>query len=121
MIMRAISIEVYSNRKYRGCANGGISEKYDELLLVHDRGNIEIDENNLPENLVKVVVRNMFGKEVRHIEPYNRPDRGNVGWMAGGSYAASCDSRFREVAGHYGALSIHDRQESQQMYDELSR
>lgn len=115
--MRVISIIVYSNPRYRGCANGGISERYDELLLVHERGPIVIDEDNLPENLVKVVVRNVMGREVRHIEPYNSPDRGCVGWMAGGSYAASSDSRFSEIAGSYGALAIHDRQESQQMYD----
>ena len=103
--MKAISIDVYSNPKYRHCANGGISERFDELLIAHERGNIEITGNE--ENLVKVVHRNLFGRDVYHLAPID--DKGQ--YMFGGSYAGDSDQRFCELHGIYGALAIHDRRE----------
>lgn len=117
--MRALPISVYKNRLYSGCSNGGITERFDELLLICPDGFIEVDENDPPENLVKVVKRRLFGNEIYyHIEPYHSTDKGCVGWMAGGSYAATSDSRFwRMVGGNHGAVSVHDRQESQAQYN----
>jgi hypothetical protein len=115
--MKALPITVYSNKKYAGCSNGGISEKFDDLLLIHEEGFIDIDESNPPENLVKVVTRNIFGNEYKHIEPYKKAT--GIGYMAGGSYAASSDSRFSRVSQY--PLAIHDRQETQEQYDMLSR
>lgn len=53
------------------CSNG-ISEKYNEAYLICDDGYIDIDEDNLPNNLVKVVTKNVFGEEYKHIEPYEK-------------------------------------------------
>lgn len=114
--MKALPICVYKNARDCDCTNGGISSRYNELLLVCEDGYITIDENDLPENLVKIVTRNLFGREYKHIEPYARPTE--LGWMAGGNIAYSCDSRFREISQY--PLSIHDRQESQELYDRLS-
>ena len=115
--MKALPIYVYSNKTYEGCSNNGISEKYDRLLLVCEEGFIDIDENNLPENLVKVVTRNLSHGEYKHIEPYKKAY--GVGYMAGGSYASSSDGRFSRISKY--PLSIHDRQETQEQYDRLSR
>lgn len=116
--MKALPISVY--REGRGdCTNGGISSRFRELLVICDRGHINIDENNPPENLVKVVKRHLFGRDVFHLEPVKRPD--GCGWMMGGNYGATSDSRFSEMlGGFYGAVAIHDRQESQELYDLLS-
>lgn len=111
--MRALPITVYSNSNYRQCANGGISERYDELLLIHPEGFIEIDEENPPENLVKVVTRQLFGREYMHIEPVARPQ--HIGWMMGGSYAGSSDTRFNRISPY--PLPIHDRQETREQND----
>lgn len=117
--MKALRIYVYRSPLFEGCSNGGISEKYNELLLVHERGNIEIDENNPPENLVKLVVRNFGDGEYKHIEPVASTAPGNVGWMSGGAYASGSDSRFYEISKY--PLGIHDRQETQADYDRYSR
>ena len=117
--MKALPIYVYRNNRLGDCTNGGISSKYNELLLICDKGYINIDENNPPENLVKMVERNMWGTTLYHIEPYAKPQ--HLGWMAGGNYAESSDSRFSDMINFYGAVSIHDRQETQEMYDLLSR
>ena len=113
--MKALNIEVFKNPLFKGCSNGGISEKYNSLLLVCDEGNVDIDENNLPENLVIMVTRDLGFVVHKHIEPYARPE--GLGWMAGGAIAHTSDSRF----GFDYPLSIHDRQETQELYDTLSR
>ena len=120
--MKALPVDVYRDAR-RGdydCTNNGISSRFRELLVICDDGFITVDENNPPENLCKVVHRHLFGGDVYHIEPVVPPQ--GAGWMMGGNYAASCDSRFSELCGHqYGAVAIHDRQESWEMYDLLSR
>lgn len=115
--MRALPIYVYKNNKFGDCSNNGISSRYDELLLIHPEGFIEVDENNPPENLVKIVERRLFGEIHRHIEPVARPN--GVGWMAGGNIGHSSDGRFSRVSGWH-PLQIHDRCESQEMYDSMN-
>jgi hypothetical protein len=103
--MKGISLTVYYNPQYRACASGGISTKFDELLIVCDRGCIDIKGDE--ENLVKLVHRVIGGRDVYHLAPID--DNGQYSF--GGSYASTCDSRFSEMHGVYGALAIHDRRE----------
>ena len=117
--MRAITVNVYRHGE-NDCTNGGISSKFDTLLCLCDDGPHQVDMSNPPENLVKVVKRELFGQEVYHVEPVADPVE--TGWLMGGNYAASPDSRFAAMAGYmHGALAIHDRQESPEEYDRLSR
>lgn len=118
--MKALRIDVYRHEKYGDCTNCGISSKYDELIVLCDEGWIEIDENNLPENAVKVVKREpWYGKTIYHLEPCKKAV--GVGWMFGGNYASTSDSRFAKMVGDmYGAVAIHDRDESQELYNALS-
>lgn len=116
--MRAIPVEVFRHSK-GDFTNGGISSRFSSLLVVCDQGWINIDENNKPANLCKLVKRHLFGRDVFHVEPIDRPS--GAGWMMGGNYCATCDSRFSQaIEGMYGAVAIHDRQESQELYEILS-
>ena len=117
--MKALRISVYKNPLYKNSTNGGITERYDELLLVCDEGYIEIDEKNPPENLVVFVDRMLGGEKCGCIEPYAPCPDGCVGWMSGGSFAASCDRRFSRMVGIYGAVAVHDRSETQEQYDRM--
>jgi hypothetical protein len=114
--MKAISIYVYKS-SLGDCTNGGISAKYKTILLEHPRGNYDVDIENPPENFCKIVTRNLWGKEYKHIEPYAKAP--GVGWMYGGNIASCSDSRFSDLSQY--PLCIHDRTESQEMYDMLSR
>lgn len=115
--MKAIPVEVFRHGK-GDFTNGGVSSKFNELLVVCNEGWIPIDENNLPKNLCKLVKRNLFGKTIFHVEPFTSPV--GAGWMMGGNYCATSDSRFsRAVEGLYGAIAIHDRQESWEMYNAM--
>lgn len=109
--MKALPISVYRTARLGDCSNGGISSKYDTLLLIHDEGFINVDPENPPENAVKLVTRFLFGREYKHIEPLASPQ--HLGWMAGGNIAHTSDSRFPSDY----PLTIHDRQETQEQYD----
>ena len=115
--MKALPLSIYEDKRIGNCSNNGISSRYTEVLLICEEGFIDIDEDNPPENLVKMVTRHLFGKDYKHIEPVARSN--GVGWMSGGSLVYSCDSRFRRMSDY--PLSFHDRQESQEIYDRLSR
>lgn len=111
--MKALPVSIYKN-KGGDCSNHGISSRFDEILLICEDGFIDVDEENPPENLCKVVTRNLFGEEYKHIEPVERPS--GVGWMYGGCICYASDSRFDS---RY-PLKLHDRTESQELYDMLS-
>ena len=118
--MKALPIDVYRCAGLGDCTNGGISSRFDRLLLLCDTGFVDVDENDPPENLVKLVKRHLFGIDTWHIEPVTVPE--GIGWMAGGNFAHTSDSRFtRMCEGMYGAVAIHDRQESASLYELLSR
>lgn len=114
--MKALPINVFKDSK-GDCTNGGISSRYDRLLLICEDGFIDIDENDPPENLVKIVTRHLFGREYKHIEPVASTAPGCVGWMSGGNIGYTCDSRFSRMSEY--PLSIHDRQEGQSQYDSM--
>ena len=98
------------------CTNHGISSRYGELLCLCEDGFLTVDLDNPPENLVRVVAREFAGRTIYHVEPVARPD--GAGWMMGGNYAATSDSRFsRLIGGMYGAVAIHDRQETWEQYE----
>jgi hypothetical protein len=113
--MKALPINVYRTQSYSDCTNGGITSRYNRLLLVCDEGHVEVDENNPPENLVVMVTRNLGFTVYKHIEPYASTDKGCVGWMAGGNLAYTSDSRFKSEY----PLCVHDRQETQDLYDAM--
>lgn len=115
--MKALPIYVYKNSSMGDCTNKGLSSKFDTLLLIHEEGFVSVDENNLPENLVNVVTRYLGGSEYKHIEPFKKATK--VGYMMGGNYASTSDSRFSKVSKY--PLAIHDRQETQEEYNSLSR
>lgn len=113
--MKAIPVEVFRHGK-GDFTNGGISSRFSSLLVVCDQGWINIDENNKPANLCKLVKRHLFGRDVFHVEPIDRPS--GAGWMMGGNYCATCDSRWNRAIGDmYGAVAIHDRQETWEFYN----
>lgn len=115
--MKALPISIFEDKSIGNCSNNGISNRYKQVLLICDEGYVTIDEENPPENLVKLVVRKLCGREYKHLEPYKPVDKGCVGWMMGGSYAGCSDSRFRKLSDY--PLPIHDRQETQEMYDSM--
>lgn len=114
--VRALSVGIFESKKIGNCSNHGISERFNEILLICEDGNVEVDLDNPPENLCRLVRRNLWGEEHDYVEPYAEPY--GVGWMSGGSIVYSCDARFGRMSNH--PLCLHDRTETQEQYDMMS-
>jgi len=103
-----ISIDVYSS-PYGDCTNGGISSKTKTLYIPCEDGptkSTNVDRSH-------IMLEEHRGGEYWAIKPVDEP-KGMVGPMAGGNLAYSSDSRVKRV------YHIHDRFETQEMYDHLS-
>jgi len=105
-------VDVYRDQ-YDG-TNGGISSKYERFVL------LGVDAPFTPDDMtpaLKIVKRFLFGRDYYHLEPIDPCPSNQVGYMFGGNFAYSSDSRFPNDY----PLPIHDRSETQEQYDTLSR
>lgn len=112
--MKALPVYIYKH-KGEDYSNDGISSRYNEVLLICEEGWVDVKGDE--ENLCKVVTRELFGKEYKHVEPVN--GKYGTGFMAGGCYVGSCDSRFSRISEY--PLALHDRCETWEQYDMMSR
>lgn len=121
-----VDIFKFQGRSY---SNGGASSKFDTLTLVNVPGPFEPREDSPAALLLP-----NYGGTVRVV--LAMPQDGNwvelkqpnaAGPMFGGTYVATSDSRFSEaieaILGHgfYGAVKLHDRYESAELANHLSR
>ena len=110
------------------CSNGGVSSTKTQLTLVNVDGPFEPTEEapsamleSNGGNTVKVVP--VWGKTEVALET----GKYALGPMMGGCYVATSDTRFGEAlrklgqTNSYIAVPLHDRYETQQQYDILSR
>ncbi|MDD5603923.1 MAG: hypothetical protein PHG48_07630 [Eubacteriales bacterium] len=114
------ALMVYVYRAGIGDAtNGGVSSRVDRLLLAGEgiEGPFEVDDD---EHHLELRKKNVGGEEYMYAVPVDgRDTAGMVGPMFGGNFVYSSDSRFRRVCKY--PIPVHDRWETQQMYDSLSR
>ena len=109
---RALTCEIFKSH-FGDCSNGGISSKYNEVYLLCPQGNVEIDLDNPPENLVKLERRELWGEKHYYIRPYKDCPSNKVGYMMGGTFIYTCDSRFSEYCEIHNAIQFNDRTETQ--------
>lgn len=122
---------VYRDAKLGDCTNGGLSGRCDRLTVVNAAGPFD------PTDDMPAVLIDSHGRGIVRAVPArydegagqwvpDRPD-GAVGPMFGGNYLAASDSRFRKLCerltggSFYGAVAIHDRFETPEQYEALSR
>jgi len=104
-------------------ANGGVSEHYDSVV-VYPSGTLAHEVERVTD-AVTLEEGNLYGTVVA--VPIAYPEGVTVGPMASGAYIATSDSRFRreveKMLGHtfYGAVPLHDRFETVDQYNALSR
>lgn len=108
----ALRCGIFEDKLIGNCSNHGISARFPEILLLCDEGNVEVDLDNPPANLCKVVRQELpWGTNV-YVEPVAKRDPGCVGWMFGGTLIYSSDLRFDKMSDGF-PLRLHDRQEGQ--------
>jgi hypothetical protein len=67
--------------------------------------------------VLKLVTRTIGGRTYKHAEPVAKTPDGHTGWMSGGDYVHSHDSRFPNSY----PLSLHDRTETWTEYESMSQ
>lgn len=94
------------------CSNGGISGKVESVVIVNCNGPFDPSES-MPA--VEIRTGNLPGT-VKAI-PVEGKDENKIGWMFGGTFIYTSDSRFP----YNYPVPLHDRQESQELNEILSR
>jgi hypothetical protein len=100
------------------CTNGGVTSKFDDFVLVGP-GIDEIFPATATRPALKIVRRNIGGKQYVHAEPVAPCPSNCVGYMFGGNFVTCSDSRVRAINEY--PIPVHDRVETPQQYDRLSR
>jgi hypothetical protein len=124
--MRGIGVTILRPDGYDrwgDCTNGGVTSRsrsegkyfvlFDEAL---PEGNYTLEQAMTNPDIVplRVVRRRLGGGEYLHVEPWERCPEGHCGYMAGGNFAYSSDSRFSALCDY--PLSVHDRSEAPEFY-----
>ena len=117
-----ISLNIYKPH-YGDCSNGGLSSKYNECYIESKDG--WIDEDRVPQDAIVKLVRGAFGTV--HLEPVNPVPTNHVGYMMGGCYVGCSDFRWSclldkmQLGMTHCAIALHDRTESYEDYEMMSR
>jgi hypothetical protein len=107
--------------------NGGISARADRLVVVNIPGPSEPGDGVPAVMLVdgplhtKRLVPAVRVGETGWMEGDPDGPTGRVGQMFGGNYASTGDGRWSAAVGFYGAVAIHDRYETPEHADAVSR
>lgn len=119
MIYSGLIVSIYKNPTYVKSSNNGISERYNQALVICDNAPFEVDTEKLEKTkmpVIKIVKRVINGENIYNAKVIFDPDLDfseyeNKNSMAGGSFVYCSDSRFSGLIDFYGAVSLHDRYE----------
>lgn len=95
------------------CSNGGLSSKTNEVYVPCPTGPYNIAKDN--PKLVRLVTRDFGFGSFTHAEPVKEVPKGHVGYMMGGTFIYSSDSRFPSKY----PIPLHDRTETQEFYNSM--
>lgn len=115
-------VSVYTNGSDN--TNGGISARHRQLTVVNVEGPFLPVEHRPAALLVPNALGTLIVVPAQRASidddwvPLQRPDM--VGPMMGGNYAASSDARWVKAIKFYGAVPIHDRFETPELYASMS-
>jgi len=123
--MKGLSCSIFKNPLFKDCANGGLSERVNNVIIVVT--DEQAKELSLPfepsesHPAVKLVKRTICGELYVHAEPINPPPKGMVGWCAGGTFIETSDSRYSKIVGHPYPIPLHDRCDTEEDFEALTR
>lgn len=102
-IEKCLTAHVYKN-PMGDCTNYGISARQDHLYILNDK-NGPFEPSDIRQ-CVCIEKRTIIGKEYVDCKPAYRP---KAGYMFGGNFLYTSDSRFAEITGIDYPIAIHDR------------
>lgn len=106
--------------KYKGksYANRGISTRVDDVTVIvpgQSVGPFPVKDDR-PAVVIKRRAATLRQAEYVYAEPLEPVPAGEIGYMMGGCYVGSSDSRFVELTGGLSAVPLHDRTETPSEY-----
>jgi len=123
-INKGFIASIFEDKRIGNCSNDGISKWFDEVTIVSTIKEVQIFDIDAKSELTRpcIVIKKKVvgGEEYIYAEPLDDPSSSNVGWMMGGSYVHTCDSRFARHFSKY-PIPLHDQQETPELNDQLSR
>ena len=109
--VRGLICDIYESKDLGNCSNNGISARYNKVLVIMEEEEARVFGEKEDRPTVRIVKRVIYGREYIHAKPVSRVNRGNRGYMMGGCFIHSGDSRFRRLVSEY-PVPLHDRQET---------
>ena len=111
--MKGLLCGIYQSKEIGNCSNGGISSKVSSVILC-GAGIPGIFEPT--KEHPGVILDKKMGHYL-YCYPSEGRDESKVGWMSGGTFVYSSDSRFPSDY----PIPLHDRQETEKEYEILSK
>jgi len=117
--MKGLTVNIYKSNN-SDSSNGGISSQYTEVLLLDENLDGYLDESDAERLSLPIVKLQNNGGYLSAV-PVDQPegDGAAIGPMFGGCFIWSSDSRMRRLSQQ--PIPLHDRFESAELYDMLSR
>jgi len=112
---KGLLVGIYQSKMIGGCSNYGLSSKYSKAILTGESVP-EIFSASEDAPLIMLRKKIVFGEEYIYCTPLDPVDLDNVGYMMGGCFVYTSDSRLPSKY----PIPLHDRQETQKQYDILS-
>lgn len=120
MTVRGLRVDVLKPNG-SDCTNGGVTSRFGTFVLVNPAVPLgTVAPTEADARTLKVVKRTIGGRLYVHAEPLAPPPDGHIGWMAGGNFIHTSDSRYYELTGVPYPISVHDRSETPELYAALS-
>ena len=121
--MERILVTVYKPADGRDCTNGGITCNRTQLMLYSGNREECLKEATQRNELHEALYLN---KRILWDEPHYFAEplkKGNGVQMFGGNYVSTSDGRYASMLGSSTTypLPVHDRYETQEMYDAMCR
>ena len=128
--MKKISVDVYYDKNRFGydCTNGGVTSRNTSMTLFWDcskeTAKSYCEENGISlDSALWLNQRILWDEYHPCAEPLVFP-KGKVGPMFGGNFVYTSDSRFPSLYGKMNCahfpIPVHDRFETQEMYERMS-
>jgi hypothetical protein len=119
--MRKLRVYIYRN-DLGDCTNGGVTSKQTSIWLCTNKEDaLKLQEEINGPVLFLETAQSYGGGTYKRAYPASEQPKGHMSYMAGGNFVYSSDSRFREYFDTSYPISVHDRSETQEVYDILSR
>jgi hypothetical protein len=117
--MAKLHVYVYRN-DLGDSTNGGITSNVKSILLCTSKEEA-VEEMKKGVPALYLENRNLSHGMYKTAYPGTSKPNGHVGYMAGGNFVYTSDSRFSEYFGTSYPIPVHDRSETQEEYNILSR